>query len=131
MTVRLGLAAAALCGVFACAAGAQMPFDLPKAAPPDGSKLFANQCATCHAMAPGAAPRQGPNLAGVVGRKAGLVPGFKYSPAFAKADWEWDEAHLDKWLANPQAMLPGTVMLYRQADPKTRQVIIAWLKEQH
>jgi len=107
-----------------------MPFDVPKAAPPSGAQLFANQCGTCHTVEHGAPPRQGPNLAGVVGRKAGSLPGFKYSPAFAKADWAWDEAKLDQWLANPQAVLPGTIMLYRQANGQTRQTIIAWLKEQ-
>ena len=135
MTYRLAAIAAAL-GLVCTAAAlgpalAQMPFDLPKAAPPDGAKLFANQCGTCHTVQLEAPPRQGPSLAGVVGRKAGTLPGFKYSAAFAHADFVWDDAHLDQWLTNPQAMLPGAVMVYRQADPKTRQLIIAWLKGQH
>ena len=75
--------------------------------------------------------RQGPNLAGVYGRKAGTVPGFKYSAGFADADWTWDEAHLDPYLANPQAVIKGGVMGYRQAKPEIRQSIIAFLKEQH
>jgi cytochrome c len=109
-----------------------MPFNVPAAAPPaDGAKLFAAQCGTCHTVEHGAAPRQGPNLAGVVGRHAGSVPDFKYSPALAHADFTWDDAHLDQWLTNPQALLPGAVMVYRQANPNTRQVIIAWLKDQH
>ena len=131
MRLRLCLLTAALCGLSAYAAWAQMPFQVPKPAPMSGAQLFANQCGTCHTVEHGAAPRQGPNLAGVIGRKAGSLPDFKYSPAFAKADFVWDEAHLDRWLTNPQALLPGAVMLYHQDNAETRRLIIAWLKEQH
>jgi cytochrome c len=112
-------------------AQAQLPFALP-AAPPtvlDPATQFANQCGLCHALTAGA-QRLGPNLHGVFGRHAGAVPGFSYSPGFAAADWNWDAARLDAWLADPQAMIPGTVMTYRQADPAIRQAIIAYLKEQ-
>lgn len=97
---------------------------------PDGAKLFARQCGTCHSLVSGET-RQGPNLAGVYGRKAGTVPDFKYSPGFAEADWNWDEAHLDPYLTNPQAVIKGGVMGYRQAKPEVRGAIIAYLKEQH
>ncbi len=127
---RLAILAILLGGLCAVRASAQMPLGVP-AAPPDPAKLFANQCGTCHTVEHGAPPRQGPNLAGVVGRRAGSLPDFKYSAAFAHADFTWDDAHLDQWLTNPQAMLPGAIMVYRQANPKTRQIIIAWLKEQH
>lgn len=113
------------------AATAQMTLPDDTSAPPDGATLFLNQCGTCHTVEHGAAARQGPNLAGVVGRKAGTLAGFKYSDGFGKADWTWDPAHLDTWLTNPQAMIPGAVMLYRQADPATRKTIIDWLKDQH
>lgn len=102
----------------------------PQAETPDGAALFRRQCGTCHSLTPGEV-RQGPNLAGVYGRKAGTVPGFKYSAGFADADWAWDEAHLDPYLANPQAVIKGGVMGYRQAKPEVRQEIIAYLKEQH
>lgn len=97
---------------------------------PDGGKLFARQCGTCHSLVPGEV-RQGPNLAGVYGRTAGTLPGFKYSPGFADADWAWDAAHLDPYLANPQSVIKGGVMAYRQAKPEIRQAIIGYLKEQH
>ena len=48
--------------------------------------------------------------------------------ALAKADFAWDEARLDAWLTNPQAVLPGVVMPYRQAKADTRAAIIAYLK---
>lgn len=118
-------------GVFPVATRAQMTLPDDTAAPPDGATLFLNQCGTCHTVEHGALPRQGPNLAGVVGRKVGSLSGFAYSEGFARADWSWDEAHLDRWLANPQAMIPSAVMLYKQADKTTRKTIIDWLKDQH
>lgn len=110
------------------AASAQMP--LPVAKPPDGATLFKQQCGTCHTIDPAEPVRQGPPLAKVFGRQAGKVDGFHYSPAFAKADFVWDETKLDAWLTDPQAVLPGAVMAYRQAKPEVRAAIIAYLKEQ-
>jgi cytochrome c len=127
---RLRVAAALLLAV-AADARAQLPFDIPKPAAPTGATLFASQCGTCHTVERGAPLRQGPNLAGVYQRKAGTLDGFRYSAGFAKADFVWDDAHLDAWLSNPQKLIPGAVMLYRQGDPATRASIIAWLKEQH
>jgi cytochrome c len=112
---------------FAARAQMTLPQSLP---PPDRAGLFATQCATCHSLDP-AEPRQGPMLAHVFGRHAGSVAGFKYSPGFAGADFVWDDAHLDAWLADPQKLIPGSVMLYRQPDAATRRGVIAWLKEQH
>ncbi|MGA9865933.1 MAG: c-type cytochrome [Acetobacteraceae bacterium] len=116
--------------VSAPSAFAQMP--LPTAPPPlrDGKTLFLNQCGTCHSLDPADAPRQGPLLKGVVGRKAGSLPGFHYSAGFAKADFVWDPAHLDIWITSPQAMIPGAVMAYAQPNPETRRKIIDFLKEQ-
>ena len=108
-------------------AGAQMP--LPAARPPDGATLFKQQCATCHTTNLTDPVRQGPSLLKIVGRPAGKVEGFHYSAGFAKADFVWDDARLDAWLANPQQMVPGAVMAYRQPKPETRAAIIAYLKE--
>jgi cytochrome c len=111
-------------------AGAQ--FSVPMAsAPPDPATLFRNQCGTCHTLSAQEPPRQGPPLGGVFGRKVGSVPGFKYSAGFARADFTWDAAHLDAWLSGPQAVIPGAVMAYRQANPAIRKTLIDWLKEQH
>jgi cytochrome c len=108
---------------------AQMP--LPAARPPDGPTLFKQQCATCHTTNLSDPIRQGPSLFGIVGRRAGAAEGFHYSAGFGKADFVWDDARLDAWITNPQAMLPGTVMAYRQAKPEIRAAIIAYLKELH
>ena len=113
--------------LFVGAAMAQMP--LPDAKPPDGATLFKQQCATCHTNNLTDPVRQGPSLFGIVGRRAGEVDGFHYSPGFAKADFVWDDARLDAWLTNPQQVIPGAVMAYRQAKPEIRAAIIAYLKE--
>ena len=109
------------------AAAALMP--LPAAKPPDGATLFKQQCATCHTIDPTETVRQGPALSKIIGRQAGKADGFHYSPGLAKADFVWDEARLDAWLTNPQAVIPGAIMAYRQAKPETRAAIIAYLKE--
>ncbi len=106
---------------------AQIP--LPAAKPPDGATLFKQQCATCHTVNQTDPARQGPSLFKIVGRRAGSVEGFKYSTGFAKADFVWDDAKLDAWTANPQEMIPGSMMAYRQAKPEVRAAIIAYLKE--
>jgi cytochrome c len=112
-------------------ARAQLPFDVPKPAPRTAANLFADHCGICHTTERSAVPRQGPNLAGVYLRRPGTLSGFHYSAGFARADFVWDEEHLDAWLTDPQKLIPGAQMRYRQADPAIRSRIIAWLKEQH
>jgi cytochrome c len=91
-------------------------------------RQFVNACGTCHAAEPGAAPRQGPNLFGVIGRPAGQVDGFKYSDVLKASSLVWDEATLDRWLTDAQAALPGTTMIYRQVNPERRKLAIDHLK---
>jgi cytochrome c len=111
------------------AAMAQMP--LPEAKPPDGPTLFKQQCATCHTSNVSDPIRQGPSLFGIIGRRAGTAEGFHYSAGFAKADFTWDATRLDAWMTNPQGMIPGAVMAYRQSKPEVRAAIIDYLKELH
>jgi cytochrome c len=108
-------------------AGAQIA--LPEAKPPDGAALFKQQCGTCHTDNLTDPVRQGPSLFGIIGRQAGTADGFKYSAGFAKADFAWDETRIDSWITNPQEMIPGAVMAYRQSKPEIRAAIIAYLKE--
>jgi cytochrome c len=56
------------------------------------------KCKACHDF--GTKNKVGPGLKGIVGRKAGTAPGFKYSDALKNADWVWDEDHLRKWMHN-------------------------------
>jgi cytochrome c len=106
---------------------AEMP--LPSAKAADGPTLFRQQCATCHTTNPSEPVRQGPSLFRIIGKPAGKEEGFHYSAGFAKADFVWDDARLDAWLANPQAIIPGANMAYRQPKTETRAAIIAYLKE--
>ena len=92
-----------------------------------GARVFKSQCATCHAVTAGK-NLVGPSLAGVVGRKAGDVAGFRYSTANKAADFVWDEAKLDPYLANPKAVIPGTSMLYSGLkNDEQRADLIAYL----
>lgn len=116
--------------LFACpAAWAQAP--APAGGPPEGAALFRQQCGACHVIDPGSpGGRQGPHLRGVVGRKAGSVEGFQYSAALKGADFAWDEEKLDAYLTNPQNVVKGGVMQYRQSKQDVRQKVIDYLKEQ-
>jgi len=108
---------------------AQMP--LPEAKSMDSAVLFRQQCATCHTTNDTDPQRQGPSLFKVVGRTAGKLPGFHYSSALAAASFAWDEARLDAWLTDPQEVVPGAVMPYRQSKPEIRARIISYLKDLH
>jgi cytochrome c len=105
-------------------------FSPPPTPKPTGATLFRNHCATCHALDASAPPRQGPNLAHVIGRQAGSVAGFHYSAGFAKAGFIWDADHLNAYLTNPDSVIPGAAMPIREANPDIRAAIIDYLKEQ-
>ncbi len=79
--------------------------------PKHGEEVF-NRCAMCHNANKGGGNGMGPNLFGVVGRKAAAVPDFYYSPALKNSKIVWTEANLDKWLSGPDAMVPGTKMFF-------------------
>jgi cytochrome c len=102
---------------------------LPSGRSPDGAGLFKQQCGACHATSLSDPPRQGPPLIRIIGQHAGRVDGFHYSPGLAQADFTWDENTLDAWLTNPQAVIPGAIMAYRQSKPETRAAIITYLRE--
>ncbi len=93
-----------------------------------GSDLFQHQCGPCHVVSPTPEPRQGPNLYGVLGRQAGKLKGFKYSPALAKAKLAWTPEKLDSWLTDTARLVPGSAMNYRQADATIRGEIIGYLE---
>jgi len=116
------------CSAMTSVATATGQTSLPATKPTDGAALFKQQCATCHTTSLSDPSRQGPPLVQLIGRPAGKVEGFRYSPGLAQADFTWDEARLDAWLTNPQAVIPDAVMAYRQARPETRTAIIAYLK---
>ncbi len=93
-----------------------------------GERLFL-RCASCHDISDSGVTRIGPSLKGVLGRKAGTLPGYSYSAALKSTDFVWDETMLDRWLTEPAALVPGTSMAFAglpKADD--RAALIAYLK---
>lgn len=97
----------------------------------NGQSLY-RQCRACHQIGAGAKNLVGPQLTGIVGRKAGTVDGFNYSEANKSAGAKglvWDEATLMKYLENPLQFMPGTKMAYAGLkDEADRKDVIAYLK---
>ena len=94
---------------------------------PQAGEAIYSRCAACHALA---YDRTGPRHCGLLGRRAGTVPGFDYSDAMKKSGIVWNEATLDRFLADPLRTVPGTAMGYAGIkDPKERIDLIAYLKE--
>lgn len=94
--------------------------------PVRGKAVFEKRCTGCHALD---VDREGPRLAGAFGRKAGSVAGFAYSAGLKKSGWTWDEANLDKWLSDPDVMVPDNAMSFSVARAAERRDIIAFLKQ--
>jgi len=74
-----------------------------------GRLAFNNACRTCHTVREGD-NRLGPNLYKIVGRKAGSLPDYAFSNAMKEADFVWDEEKLDRFIANPDEIVPGNNM---------------------
>ena len=90
-----------------------------------GEQVYA-RCLACHALA---VDRVGPRHCGLFGRLAGSVPGFAYSEALKKSKIVWNDKTLDRFLAKPLAMVPGTAMTYDGVpDAAERADLIAYLK---
>ena len=77
--------------------------------PEKGRALFA-RCASCHHVGPSASNGFGPHLNGVIGRRAGSVDGYAYSPAMKNAGLVWSEKNLETFLKSPSATVPGNKM---------------------
>lgn len=92
-----------------------------------GEAQFKKSCGVCHTAEKGGEHRQGPNLYGVFGGPSAHAPDFKYSPALKSADLKWDLPTLDRWIEDPQQVVKGAVMGYRQADPDKRALVIDYL----
>jgi cytochrome c len=96
-----------------------------------GAAVFKTQCSICHSVVEGK-NLVGPSLFGVVGRQAGQIPGFHYSPANKDSGLTWDAATLDRYLTNPQAVVPKTIMPYAGLkDDEKRANLIAYLSTLH
>ena len=92
-----------------------------------GKTVFANQCASCHTTEVGK-NGFGPSLAAILGRKAGGLAGFTYSPAMAQAGLTWDEKTLDEFLTSSTTRVPGTSMPVSLPNATDRANVIAYLE---
>jgi cytochrome c len=105
--------------LFALHASAAMAADVEH-----GKQVF-QACAACHSDKPDAL---GPNLAGVIGRKAGSRDDFRYSNAMMRAGFDWDAGSLRQYLTDPQAKVKGNRMPFAGLnDPKDVDDVIAYV----
>ncbi|MDH3597311.1 MAG: cytochrome c family protein [Rhodospirillales bacterium] len=119
-----GIASLLVAGALALASqGALAAGDAAK-----GEKVY-KKCKACHSLEAGK-KKVGPSLAGIFGRTAGTVEGFKYSKAMVESGIVWDDKTMDEFLAKPKKVIPKTRMgfpgLKKEAD---RANLIAYMKE--
>ena len=121
MAPCLGKAGLVLMAVLASSSAALAVGD-----PSAGQTVFASHCAVCHSTQAGV-NKIAPSLAGIVGSKSGTIPGFNFSSGMKNADVTWDDADLDKFLANPVGFIHGTKMFVNLPSEIDRQNVIAYL----
>lgn len=92
--------------------------------PARGKLVFERRCNDCHSMTKNT---KGPMLTGLLGKKAASVPKFSYSSALRKSGLIWTETTLDRWLTDPDALVPDTTMEYRVKNAEERRDLIAYL----
>ena len=98
--------------------------DAPLRGDPAHGAVLYQACMACHS------PDEddvGPRHRGVVGRTAGSVPGYAYSPALRNSHIVWGADTLDRWLTNPQGLVPGAKMFFAMPNAQDRADVIAWL----
>ena len=106
------------------ARGTTPPDGVVKGDPVRGQTLYQSRCTACHSLDQS---RVGPAHRGVFDRLAGSVPGFDYSPALKHSGVRWTAANLNRWLTDPEALIPGQRMGYQVPDPVDRRDLIAFL----
>lgn len=89
-----------------------------------GRAVYQEHCASCHSVD---AHREGPAHRGVVGRRAGALKDYGYSPALRDSKLLWTRATLRAWLTDPEALIPGQAMDYHLDDAQEREDVVAYL----
>lgn len=92
--------------------------------PSKGQQIVESRCFACHSLD---THRVGPALGTVLGRVAGAVAAFNYSPALRKARHVWTRERLLAWLADPESLVPGQTMGYRVDAASDREDVVAYL----
>jgi len=95
-----------------------------------GEAIFATSCSGCHKLGDGTSHRIGPDLWGVIGRDVASADGYvDYSPALRGFGGKWNEQRLEKFITNPQHVVPGTAMEFDGlADANSRRQVIDYIK---
>lgn len=94
----------------------------------NGEQVF-KKCRICHQVGDNAKNAVGPVLNGIIGRQAGTIEGFRYSPANKSSGVTWTEENMFKYLENPKAFIPGTIMVFPGLpEEQDRKDVIAYLK---
>jgi cytochrome c len=119
-------AALVLAATATASAYAQSPSDGFRGDPVRGGTVY-QACMGCHSLDE---DDVGPRHRGVVGRAAGTVPGYAYSPALKRSGLVWNSTNLDHWLTNPQVFVPGAKMFFSLSNAKDRADVIAYLAQQ-
>lgn len=123
--MRISTLAAAVIGLAGCAAAAaQTP---PAGDAVRGAAVFKAQCSACHLAKPSDPAPIGPQLHGILGRKAGSWDHFKYTDAMRKSGLTWSATLLDQYLENPYAVVPGAAMGLLVPIEQNRTDVIAYL----
>jgi cytochrome c len=96
---------------------------------PDAGKTVFVKCSQCHQVGPAAQNATGPILNGIIGQKAGEVPGYNFSDAMKNSGITWDEATLAAYLKSPRKVVPGNKMSF-VGLPKDQDIanVIAYLE---
>lgn len=143
MTDRAWVRVRAVWAVLALAViGAQMPLHAQAQSPEQKTvtasspeykrgRLLFIQCRACHDLQPSDIEKIGPNLAGLIGRKAAADAAFAYSPALqaAASKLVWDKATLDRWIEKPAAVIPGNTMAFAGiSNPADRAALLVYLE---
>jgi cytochrome c len=92
----------------------------------NGKELFEKRCGGCHALD---RDKEGPRLGGVYGRAAASVGSFEYSASLQKSNLTWTDETLDKWLTDPEKLVPNNDMAFHVESSDERQGIISFLRQ--
>jgi cytochrome c len=120
MTTKF-LSAGAACAILILALAAAEPEPAVR-----GRELFEKRCTGCHALD---RSKTGPALRAVFGRRAGTDPNFPYSDALRASNLTWNEDKLNRWLADPDKLVPDNDMSVRMENAAEREAIVEYLKQ--
>ena len=115
-----------LAGFVLLVAGSSLAVSTRAQSRADGKALFEKRCGGCHALD---RDKEGPRLGGVYGRVAASIASFEYSASLKKSKITWTDETLDKWLTDPEKLVPDNDMAFHVESADERREIISYLKQ--